>query len=189
MLDLFDRRMGKEPGTLIQHINFTDALPKEHGGMFQRINLDTPEFHAFFDGSKVSRKSSKIDNLNAGFGTAANGKFYVDTMHGRRLHDTMESAMREVDAMSAHSDDPLVMYHGSPSAGFESFDMSKMSDNGLYGPGIYLTEDPKIASGTGDTGWAGYAGREGYKEVPLHKRRSIVSSVRCESFRTERVRK
>lgn|GEM_PF-5039117 len=41
---------------------------------------------------------------------------------------------------------PLVVYHGTRAPGFGEFDPSKASTAALYGPGVYLTEAPDIAS-------------------------------------------
>jgi hypothetical protein len=38
------------------------------------------------------------------------------------------------------------LYHGSSNT-FEAFDLGKANERSLYGPGVYLTADPKIASG------------------------------------------
>lgn len=43
------------------------------------------------------------------------------------------------------SDQPMRMYHGTSRA-FDKYDMSRMSDESLYGKGIYTTSDPHVAS-------------------------------------------
>lgn len=40
---------------------------------------------------------------------------------------------------------PLRVYHGTPAA-FDAYDMGKMDVNALYGPGIYTTANPEVAS-------------------------------------------
>ena len=39
-----------------------------------------------------------------------------------------------------------IMFHGSQNT-FEAFDLGKANENALYGPGVYLTDNPNIASG------------------------------------------
>lgn len=51
---------------------------------------------------------------------------------------------------------PLRMFHGT-NADFSSF---KVAPGGLYGPGIYFTDDPELAAEY-TTGVGGYASREG----------------------------
>ena len=69
------------------------------------------------------------------------------------------------------------MYHGSPST-FQAFDVGRANDQALYGPGIYFTADPSIASGYSlAKPRSGYiqpvpdnilqAFREQYNDVPL----------------------
>jgi len=41
---------------------------------------------------------------------------------------------------------PLTLYHGTPRAGFQTFDMGLANDFSDVGPAIYLSEDPEIAS-------------------------------------------
>ena len=46
------------------------------------------------------------------------------------------------------SDQLMIMFHGSPSAGdIDAFDPNRFDPDGLYGPGIYLTEATDVASG------------------------------------------
>ena len=40
---------------------------------------------------------------------------------------------------------PIATYHGTPHA-FEQYDLSKMDRDALYGPGVYTTADPAVAS-------------------------------------------
>lgn len=49
---------------------------------------------------------------------------------------------------------PARMYHGANRA-FDAYDLAKADPNGLYGPGIYTTDSPKVASGyaSGHDGW------------------------------------
>jgi ADP-Ribosyltransferase in polyvalent proteins len=44
------------------------------------------------------------------------------------------------------------LFHGTPSQ-FPDFEMAKMSPEGLYGPGIYMTESPDIARGYALQNW------------------------------------
>jgi hypothetical protein len=40
---------------------------------------------------------------------------------------------------------PVVVYHGTAKGGFEAFDKAKISNDNLYGPGFYFTEDRTVA--------------------------------------------
>ena len=54
---------------------------------------------------------------------------------------------------------PLIMYHGTPSGGFTEFKLGASPTFGLFGPGFYFTDSPKIASS--------YAFKEGKEEASL----------------------
>lgn len=41
---------------------------------------------------------------------------------------------------------PKILYHGTSEGGFTKIDTNKLSENSLFGKGIYATENPKIAS-------------------------------------------
>lgn len=72
------------------------------GALFQRLDLDTPEFRQWFG----------------------------------------DSVVRESDGA------PKVMYHGTATGDFDTFDVEKQNPESLYGPGFYFTEEPKVAAGT-----------------------------------------
>lgn len=42
---------------------------------------------------------------------------------------------------------PQLVFHGTNSGNIEAFDGARLSDDSLFGPGIYLTENPAVASG------------------------------------------
>jgi hypothetical protein len=52
---------------------------------------------------------------------------------------------------------PLVVYHGTTTAGFDAFDLS-LGAPGLMGTGLYFTEDPSVASSYADKPGADAAG-------------------------------
>jgi hypothetical protein len=44
---------------------------------------------------------------------------------------------------------PKRMYHGTGAGDIRAFDVSKVDQNGLYGPGFYFTDSPDVAGSTG----------------------------------------
>lgn len=56
---------------------------------------------------------------------------------------------------------PIDLYHGTGYAGFREFDPELFDDGALFGPGIYLTDDPDVASG--------YAGSQNRALNPTHE--------------------
>ncbi len=81
---------------------------------------------------------------------------------------------------------PKVMYHGSGTPGFESFDLARQDPQALYGPGFYFTDDAEIAGGafiedpiTGrpTTAKPGYAHKATPDTVDMDMRSSYVGAI------------
>jgi hypothetical protein len=63
---------------------------------------------------------------------------------------------------------PLRVYHGTAAA-FESFDLSKADESGLYGPGLYFTDTPAVAKGYATAGWPD-AARQAFEDMERAQR-------------------
>lgn len=69
---------------------------------------------------------------------------YQDTLAkalGKYMPEDVAAATKAVDA----SGKPLRLYHGTGSA-FDKYDPYHLDPNALYGPGVYVTDNPQIAS-------------------------------------------
>ena len=84
------------------------------------------------DVAKLSAKVIDFDTVASAFGVlTAKGK---DLLKNTKAVDT--------------NGDPLVLYHGSRTGWVGDFDPAKEVEHTLYGPGVYLTENPLIAGGS-----------------------------------------
>lgn len=86
------------------------------------------------------------------YGAALDGRKPLTLNQEELAHrpvDTKSPAFRRWFAGSAAKDmrgNPIRLYHGTGLAGFDSFDISRLSEDSLYGRGIYLTDNRDIGS-------------------------------------------
>lgn len=71
-----------------------------------------------------------------------------DLAQQRQLERDMEAqAQAEKDAAAPR----LSLFHGSKNGEIVKFDRARADDDALFGPGVYLTEDPEVAKGYAET--------------------------------------
>jgi hypothetical protein len=82
------------------------------------------------EGNNTMRAQSLLHNQNVG-----------ELLKGGAMPEEVAKATRAVDEAGK----PLATYHGTAHA-FDKYDLSKMDPQALYGPGIYTTVNPEVAS-------------------------------------------
>lgn len=90
--------------------------------------------------ARVGRAAEAVRGANAA----------ADAAHAARTERVLASGGMPADVAAATAvrdaaGNPLRTYHGTPHT-YDAYDMGRMNPDGLYGPGIYTTADPDIAS-------------------------------------------